>query len=81
MSLADSKDRGGGGKKAEVASYPTVRKRLKSLRPSPENASLYREVDASDPEIIKLAASIRRLGLREPLVVTSDNYIVSGHRR
>lgn len=58
-----------------------VRKRLTTLKPSPENDQLYRPVDPEDPEIIKLAESIRRNELREPIVITRDNYIVSGHRR
>jgi hypothetical protein len=50
------------------------------LKPSPENEQLYRPV-GEDPDIGTLADSIRRHGLNEPLVVTEDNYIVSGHRR
>ena len=61
--------------------YRTVRKRLSSLRTSIENDQLYRPIDATDPDFLKLAASIRTHGLREPLVVTADNFIVSGHRR
>jgi hypothetical protein len=60
--------------------YELVRKRVGSLKPSPENSQLYRPVD-KDPDIDRLAASIRKYGLHEPLVVTADNYIVSGHRR
>ena len=52
-----------------------------SLKPSPENNNLYRPVRPDDPEIVKLAASIRQRGLLTPLVVTADLYIVSGHRR
>src|SRR5262249_924720 len=60
--------------------YRTVRKRVASLLPSPENQELYRAV-YEDPDIGKLAASIQKLGLQEPLLITQDNYIVSGHRR
>jgi hypothetical protein len=56
-----------------------VRKRVTSLKPSPENLQLYRAVD-DDPEIGKLADSIQKNSC-VPLVVTRDNYIVSGHRR
>lgn len=52
-----------------------------SIRPSPENDRLYRPVDSNDPAIISLAASIKEHGLREPIVVTLDGYILSGHRR
>lgn len=51
------------------------------LRPSPENLQLYRPVRDDDPEIRELALSIAKHGLREPIVVTADYYIVSGHRR
>jgi hypothetical protein len=49
--------------------------------PSPENERLYRPVDPDDPEVEALADSIRERGLLEPLVITSDFYILSGHRR
>jgi hypothetical protein len=57
-----------------------VRKRVASLKPSYENELLYRPVE-DDPDIDALAESIRKLGLQEALIVTADNYIVSGHRR
>jgi hypothetical protein len=60
--------------------YRIVRKRVASLKPSPENTRLYRAAD-DDPDVEALADSIRKHGLREPLVVTADGYIVSGHRR
>jgi hypothetical protein len=54
---------------------------IDSIYPSPENDELYRPADPSDPEIIRLAESIRENGVIEPLVLTLDNYILSGHRR
>ena len=39
-----------------------IRKRLRYLKPSPENEDLYRVVDPSDQEIILLAESISRHG-------------------
>ena len=51
------------------------------IHPSPENDQLYRPVDPADPEIIKLADSINQNGLLEPIIITLDGYIVSGHRR
>jgi hypothetical protein len=65
---------------ASAATPKYVRKRVASLRPSPENATLYRPPE-DDPDIDKLAESIERIGLMDALVVTRDNYIVSGHRR
>jgi hypothetical protein len=56
-----------------------TRKRVASLKPSPENRVLYRH-PAEDPDIDALAESIKRRGC-EPLTITADNFIVSGHRR
>jgi hypothetical protein len=38
---------------------------LSSIRPSSQNEALYRPVSAKDPEIIALADSIRKYGLRD----------------
>ena len=46
-----------------------------------ENNSLYRPVDPADPEIRALAKSIRQHRLKEPIVITLDGFILSGHRR
>jgi hypothetical protein len=54
---------------------------LSDLRPSPENDTLYRPVDPDDPEVQALARSIGEHGLREPIVVSGDGFIISGHRR
>lgn len=51
------------------------------LKPSPENDKLYRPVNEDDPEVRALARSIKEHGVKEPLVVTLDDYILSGHRR
>jgi hypothetical protein len=67
------------GQPPDGVEYKTVRKRVASLKPSPENALLYRATDA-DPDIDKLAASIKKNGC-DPLVLTADGFIVSGHRR
>jgi hypothetical protein len=58
-----------------------VRLSLDSIRPAPENSLIYRPVRFDDPGIQDLARSIRRHGLREPIVVTRDGFILSGHRR
>ncbi|MCE9545761.1 MAG: ParB N-terminal domain-containing protein [Planctomycetia bacterium] len=54
---------------------------IDSVRPSPENNRLYRPVLPDDPAIVELAASIEANGLREPIVVSLDGWILSGHRR
>lgn len=55
--------------------------RTVELRPAPQNEDLYRPVRRDDPEIQALAASIQEHGLKTPLVVSSDRYVISGHRR
>ena len=54
---------------------------LLSIWPAEENESIYRPVNPDDPEVVALAKSIREYGVQEPLVITEDGYIVSGHRR
>ncbi|MFW6313827.1 MAG: ParB N-terminal domain-containing protein, partial [Spirochaetota bacterium] len=54
---------------------------IDSLQPAPQNEKIYRSTDHSDPEIRKLARSIREHGILEPIVESLDGYIISGHRR
>jgi hypothetical protein len=54
---------------------------VEELRPSPENDQLYRPVDPADPEFLGLVRSVKAHGVQEPLIVTADGYVVSGHRR
>jgi hypothetical protein len=54
---------------------------IDSIFPSPENEKLYRPIDPTDPATVGVADSIRQHGIREPLVITLDRYILSGHRR
>lgn len=51
------------------------------IQPSPENDELYGVVGRDDPSMPVLIRSIQRLGLEEPLILTSDKFILSGHRR
>ncbi len=55
--------------------------RISDLHESGFNESIYRPVRSNDPEVRKLALSIKQHGLLEPLVITQDNFIISGHRR
>jgi hypothetical protein len=45
------------------------------------NDIVYRPVDSDDPDVRHLANLIAEQGLLEPIVVTKDNVILSGHRR
>ena len=54
---------------------------VKKIKPSPENDKLYKPVNMNDPQTIALADSIREFGVKEPIVITLDGFILSGHRR
>src|SRR5262249_2013810 len=58
-----------------------VRLPLDEIQPAPENDLVYRPIRLDDPDIQELARSIKKHGLREPIVVTRDGFILSGHRR
>ncbi len=48
---------------------------------TPENWTIYRRPDLTDPTFLDLCASIRKSGINTPLEISSDDYIISGHRR
>jgi hypothetical protein len=54
---------------------------IRAISPSPDNALLYRPVTENDPATTELVDSIQEHGILEPLVVSADGYIISGHRR
>jgi len=49
---------------------------IDSIRPSPENNKVY-----NPPDVAALAEDIKRRGQLEPIVITQDGFILSGHRR
>jgi len=50
------------------------------IKPSPENDDLYGQIE-DDAQMAALVESIQKRGLEEPLLLTADRYILSGHRR
>src|ERR1700730_1785490 len=54
---------------------------LSRIKPAPENDAVYGAISWNDPDIRDLARSIKEHGLQEPIIVSSDGYIISGHRR
>jgi hypothetical protein len=54
---------------------------LNSIKPAPENDDIYSKVSVDDPATIGLARSIKENGLLEPIIISEDGYIISGHRR
>ena len=70
-----------GGEESKLGQDRVSHRRIQDIRPSPENDRLYKPVDPSSPDVIALAKSIQQHGLKEPIVVTKDDWILSGHRR
>jgi hypothetical protein len=54
---------------------------INSIRPAPENDVVYNAISRDDPGIRELARSIKARGVQEPLTISSDGFIISGHRR
>src|SRR5438552_6894302 len=55
---------------------------IEQLKPSPENEEIYGTIGFdTDPALQSTIDSIERRGLEEPIILTADYYILSGHRR
>jgi hypothetical protein len=54
---------------------------ISKIRVSGLNEELYHPVSVDDPATEELARSIEQNGILEPLVLSEDFYIISGHRR
>lgn len=65
----------------EIETCPIFEFSLDDIRPAEVNDKIYKPVDPNDPSVIHLAEQIRVHGLLEPIVITLDNVILSGHRR
>ncbi len=65
----------------EMVLEPIRQRPITDIRPAPENDKVYSPVDPDAPDIVELADSIRRHGVQEPLIVSDDGFIISGHRR
>lgn len=52
-----------------------------SIKPSPENDDIYGKINQTDIDLVNLANDIAENGIREPIQVSEDGFIVSGHRR
>jgi hypothetical protein len=64
------------GLKAKLGLVPVC-----DLRPCPENDEIYGAQSLDDPDILSLIASIKELGVTDPIRISTDNVIISGHRR
>jgi ParB-like nuclease domain len=54
---------------------------LFEIMPCKENDTIYGAQSIDDPDIRDLIKSIRAHGVLEPIHISLDNYIISGHRR
>jgi hypothetical protein len=54
---------------------------LASITPSDINDDVYRPPSMDDPDIQAMAQSMRERGVLQPLTITTDGFILSGHRR
>jgi hypothetical protein len=54
---------------------------LWKLKPARMNDIIYKKVSPSDPQTKALAKRVKEEGLLEPIVLTLDDVILSGHRR
>ena len=54
---------------------------LEDIRPAPENELIYHRITEDSPGIRDLARSIEEHGLLQPMIITKDGFILSGHRR
>lgn len=54
---------------------------IDSICPCPENDDFYNTIDPTTPENRRLQGDIRERGILEPIAISQDSVIVSGHRR
>jgi hypothetical protein len=66
---------------SETSPTPFVRYPLALLKPAKLNDHLYKIVDPKDPATLALADRMRELGWFGAMAITTDDVIVSGHRR
>ena len=52
---------------------------MDAIRPAPDNVEIYRGISFDD--VTELVNSIRERGIQEPILLSSDGFIISGHRR
>ncbi len=69
------------GKLAQAPPDVVQRIAVSLIKPSRENDGLYSRFDSSDRQNQKLIADVRENGVRNPLILTRDHFIISGHRR
>lgn len=64
-----------------MSEYNVFISKIEHIHPSSENDEIYGAVDTTANEFIDFANDIARNGIREPIVLSADYFILSGHRR
>jgi hypothetical protein len=64
----------------DLSQYKVKMVPMKDIKPSPENDDLYGKIKC-DEQMDRLIDSIKDRGLGDPLLLTKDKFILSGHRR
>ena len=54
---------------------------IASVHETPENWTIYRRPDESDPIWLDLCASVKKNGIKDAITISQDRFIISGHRR
>jgi hypothetical protein len=54
---------------------------ISAIDPAPENDTLYDPIRLDDPAFLELRRQIKSQGMIDPIVVSRDGYIISGHGR
>lgn len=63
-------------KKSDMFNFPAI-----LIKVAPENDLLYEPFGLANADDVALVNSIRERGIQEPLTLSKDNFLLSGHRR
>jgi hypothetical protein len=63
------------------SNHRAISRKIGTIFETPENWTIYRKPDLTDPTFVELCDSIRKSGINTPLEISRDSYIISGHRR
>lgn len=72
---------GAGQNEGPLKTGPKVELNPSLLKPTPENWLIYRRPEETPYEFADLKATIKANGVTDPILVSKDLYIISGHRR
>jgi hypothetical protein len=70
-----------GQRRAEKIARRVTLRKIGTIFETPENWTIYRKPDLNDRAFTELCDSIRESGINTPLELSSDGFIISGHRR